>query len=220
MLRRLGRSRATSEDGFSLLEVVVALALFMIMSASLGYALTRVLHTSRSNESRVIAANLAERKLETLRSMNPLDIALGAHPRETVTIENRDYFLDVRASYNTVGEYQNACEGASGKASFTAVHIEVSWSKMDGVQPIRSDTTFALPVTGVTATTGVLTIPVEDAAGEPVQNMPVTLTGPTGSAMTATTMSDGCAVFTNVAPSTGYTASVNSRGWVDKSVCR
>lgn len=215
MLRRLGRSRATRDDGFSLLEVIISLALFMIMSASMGLALTQVLSTSRSNESRVIAANLVARKIETFRGMDAQSIALGDHAQETVMVEGKPYRLDVNTQLDTVGGSGSACSGSSGAASFKHVHVTGSWERMDGVDPVRSDTTLALPITGATPTAGVLTIPVEDAAGNPVPNMQVTVSAPSRPNVTASTQADGCAVFNGLPASSSYTASVNQTGWVD-----
>lgn len=214
-LVQLVRGRRWPDDGFSLVEVLVAMVLFMLLAATTGTALASVLATSRSNESRVVAANLAAREVEVYRGVDTATVTVGALPRRSVRLDGRAYHVETTLAYDTVGSSGSACDGVSGPAAFLRVSVLVSWEGMGTARPVRSDTMRALPVTGLNNGTGVLTVPVRDRTGAALVGVPVTVSGPT--TRTETTRADGCAVFAGLPPSSAYTVSVSTPGWVDRS---
>lgn len=207
-------AQRVGDEGFTLAEVVISFVLFMILAAAAGVALTGTLQLSRSNEARVVAANLAGREMETIRGLTSDQVSDGAAPTRTVVVDGRTYYLDRTATFDTAGGTGSACAGASGPAAFKRVTVTVTWDSMNGTRPVRSDTLKALPVTGISDGTGVVSVPVQDATGEGVSGLTVTL-GPGG--LTAVTASDGCAVFSAVAPGTSYSVAVGATGYVGRA---
>jgi type II secretory pathway pseudopilin PulG len=204
---QLGRG---DDAGFTVAEVIVAFLLFMILAGSAGVALTSAVRLSRANEARVVAANLAERQMEAVRGMAAADIVDGDAPTVTVDLDGRQYFVDQRTTLDTTGGSGAACGGASGPATFKRVRVQVTWNDMDGVAPVTSESLKALPVTGISNGTGVLSVPVQDAAGNGLPGVTVVL----NNSRSATTAADGCAVFAGLAPSTTYVATVTVTGYI------
>ena len=112
------------------------------------------------------------------------------------------------------GTGQSACDGGSAITYPTlAVNVQVTWPRMDGVQPVTSNTILTPPKGVLSSSLGFVAIPVVNAAGQPSAGTPVTLTGPGGTS-TDTTAADGCAVF-SIATAGQYTASISVPGAVD-----
>ena len=59
--------RPERDGGFTLIEVVVSIALFAIMSASVGLILTGNIRSSRLTQQRVAAANVAQSLLAAIK---------------------------------------------------------------------------------------------------------------------------------------------------------
>ncbi len=205
-------SDEAQDEGFSMVEVVVAFVLFTVLATTAGVALTAVLRTSRTNEARVVAANLAAREIETVRGLSPDGVVDGAAPTQTVVLDGRTYYVDRTSTLDSVGGSGSACSGASGPAAYLRVRVTVRWKNMQGTPAVRSDTLKALTVSGLSGGTGVLSVPVVDAAGNGVEGVPVAL-----GTRTATTGDDGCAVFAGVGASTSLTASVAVAGSVGRT---
>lgn len=209
---RLQLLRPAGDDGgFTMAEVIIAFVLFMILAGSAGVALTNTLSVSHANSSRVVAANLAAREMETIRGLDADQLVDGAAPTRTVVIDGQNYYLDRTTTLDTAGGTGSACSGASGPAAFKRVTVHVSWDKMDGVRPIQSDTLKALSVQGLSDGTGVVSVPVQDAAGAGVAGVNVSL-----GALNRSTQSDGCAVFAGVAPGS-YVAVASASGYVGRN---
>src|SRR5512132_2025091 len=62
----VGRWRGR-DDGLSLVETIVALTIFAIVSAARSGVILNTTQVTRSTRSRVVAASLATRELETVR---------------------------------------------------------------------------------------------------------------------------------------------------------
>lgn len=207
--QQIARPQPVPDGGFTMAEVIVAFVLFMLLAGTAGVALTHTLQISHANSSRVVAANLAAREMEIVRGLNANDIADGTAATQTVVIDGQNYYLDRTATLDVAGGSGSACSGASGPAAFKRVTVRVSWDRMDGVRPVQSDTLKALTVHGLTNGTGVVSVPVQDATGNGVPGVAVTLGG-----TTRTTAADGCAVFAGMPPGTAYTAVASATGYV------
>ncbi len=78
MWRLRDRARSVAmDDGFSLIEVVVALTIVLIvMTSSLAFFL-RSMQTSSVNQQRQAAASIGEQAMEQWRNVNPADLLCG-----------------------------------------------------------------------------------------------------------------------------------------------
>lgn len=85
------RIRPQDDDGFTLAEVIVSIALFVVMSVAATISMVTLIKITRASENRVAATNLGRAELERLRLQNsaatPLDegqVAVGSGTRFAV----------------------------------------------------------------------------------------------------------------------------------------
>ena len=199
------------DEGVTLVETVVAMAVFAVVAAVTAGLLGQVLRVTRSNDQRVAAANLAAQHVEQLRGLRALDIPDGART-ESVTVGSTVYTVTRTATYVSSGASRSICDDGAGAAGMAQkrVTVTVTWPDMGSAKPVRSDTLKALGVgvDGVDPTRGTAAVALQTAAGGPLSDVAVTLTPAPAGGATRTTGLDGCAVFTGLATGT-YAASVN-----------
>lgn len=205
------RRRPRGDDGFTLMEVVVAMAVFAVtVTVALGI-IVETAQLLRSNAQRVAAANLATAQIEAARSQRALDVPNGASSR-TETVGGTTYTVTQDAQYVVTGASTSACTGSGGQLTSKLVTVTVQWPDMAPVRPVRADTLLALGKgdDDLDPTHGALAVGVVDANDRPVPGASVTL-APGGTS--STTGPDGCVVFTGLSPGT-YTASAVRTGAV------
>ena len=210
--RELGRGER-GDGGFTLVEVVVSLVIFGILaSAAIAMVLT-ALQVGRQNRSRVVAAQLAARQIEEVRGMRTQDIPTGVTALPDVTTSGTTFHVSQNADYVNSNGTANACDSPSGASlGYKQITVTVTWNGMGTVKPVRDDTLKTLSIAGSDPSKGSLAVSVRDSDSNPVANQAVTLT-PSGG--TQTTGTDGCVVFTGLPPGSGYSAGLNTAGFVD-----
>jgi len=122
---------APDDRGFSLIEVLVSLAMFMGVALASSLTLLTSLRFAESNENRVVAAGLATAQMEQARAVtNPVNLAAG-----TVTVVRSGTTFTVRRQLlPTTG-----CTVAKTRT----ITISVEWPNFDDA--VRSDTVRACP---------------------------------------------------------------------------
>ena len=229
VLRRL--PRRGDDAGLTLIELMFALVIFAIVAAATVAGLTLAMNTGRLDRNRVAAANLAARELEIVRNefnataTGPMTVAAqnyvtnpnplpGGTAGQPLVVDHVDYTVTRNAQWLPAGTGKSACDGGSAITYPTlAVHVAVTWPRMDGTQPVTSNTILT-PRKGVLSSSmGFVAVKVQNSAGQPADEQQVLLAGPGGS-FTDTTASDGCAVFSITTGGT-YTASISEPGYVD-----
>ena len=202
-----------AEDGFTIMEVVVATVIFALAATVLAGLFAKTLGLAQSNTQRTTAANLATTQMEKLRAMRALDIP--ASTTTAVTVGGTTYQVNQTAIFGTPNG--TACNG-TGAISSKRITVLVTWPNMGNVQPVRSDTirTLGTGTDDLSDSTGAVAVSVQNAAGTGTNGITVTLkTAPGGVVVgTQTAGADGCAVFAGLAVG-NYTASANTVGYVN-----
>lgn len=188
--------KRSPESGFTLIEVVVALGIFIAVSAATITILMLALSTVRENSDRVLAANVARSEVENLRIRGSSNIDIGLS--ESIVTG-----FSVRTTANWVGVDQrvSACSAAEPGQDYLRVNVQVSGRTLGAPQVIdaviNSD---GVPRTG---TEGAITVQVGDQYALPVSD--VTVTGIDASRpennFQVLTGNDGCVFLPNLAPS-------------------
>ncbi|GAB6904001.1 hypothetical protein JCM9957A_70950 [Kineosporia succinea] len=193
----------------SLLEVVVAMAVFAIgVTAVLGVFM-QTGAVAGDNLRRTTAANLVSQQLEKARSQTPQQIP--DDPSTTVqTVGSVTYTITQNASYLTSGATSSACTGTSGALAYKLVRVSVSWDNMGLVKPVTGDLLRSVGFGPNDGTKGALSVLVKGSTGLGVPGVTVTLVG-TGK--TQVTGADGCVLFATL-DSKAYSVSVNQAGYV------
>jgi prepilin-type N-terminal cleavage/methylation domain-containing protein len=209
------------ENGFTLIEVVVAMVVFTVMAGSVLGILIQIARTTGDNLRRTTASNLASQEIEKVRSLNltpPSDGSAWVDPLPlgSTTINPRvgkiDYIVKRSVTIADKDLPDSGCS-AGTVLSYKAVRVDVSWPNMGSRKPIRADTLRAVGVGTISGLKGTAQVTVDMYDG-PVSGLPVTMvpaSGPTPAAQN--TLDDGCASFSGLEPGS-YTAGVNVAGYV------
>lgn len=200
------------ENGLTLIEVVVAMTLFMIISVTVLYTMMSILTWTRDSRSRQVAANLAAQEVDLARDINDvfnIDTVLR-DPDPATT--NGDQFHVVRtASWVAAGGTVTSCGTGGGILRYKEVHVSVTWDSMRvGAPPVVSDTLINPNERINDPTLGTIIVSVLTANGEGVEGVTVSAAPSSGSALgNEVTDPQGCAYFLLVPPNS-YTVAVTA----------
>jgi prepilin-type N-terminal cleavage/methylation domain-containing protein len=206
------RARA-DERGFSLIELVVAVSVFAILSAGLALTIDSGLNLARNNRNRSIAANLASQEMDEVRQSPFTTLPLGLVDRSEA-VDGVPYTVRRESEWVDNASTTGPCDSTNATPRVLRVSVSVFWPDMRGVAPAKSSTILSPPVGSFDPLNGHIAVKVMGGAAEPLLGVPVSVTRPGYTANLVTT-SDGCAFFAFVPPST-YTVSLGAVGYVDR----
>jgi type II secretory pathway pseudopilin PulG len=229
-----GSVRPHDEDGFTLIELVMAMVCLTAMALAVIGIIVNSQAQSISNRNRIAAANLAAREIDLVREQfaatdsGPVDLANagfqvnpnhlpGGTDGQPLVVDGVPYTVKRSVEWNITGTGASACEGGS-LVSYPSLGVTVSveWPNMGQVKPVVNSAAFAPDKdTGVSTTDSFIASKVLDQDGLPLPNIPVSAGG-----STAYTDATGCAVV-RVTPAvttgTSYTVMVADATYVDLS---
>ncbi|MGV8913702.1 MAG: prepilin-type N-terminal cleavage/methylation domain-containing protein [Rhodoglobus sp.] len=217
---RLVLQRLRSSDaGLSLLEVLVAMMIFAVVSLGVLQTLTTVLTITRDNRARVVATNLASQEIDLARDAG--DIFTLFDDTYTKTL-NGDVFTVTRStawvpSTNTAA----SCGSGGGTLQYKRINIEVTWPNMrTGTEPVRFDSLLAPTDRINDPALGTILVSVLGGSGEGSPGVTVSATpaSPSGGAQTpattpAATDVQGCTFILKVAPG-NYNVKISRFGYI------
>jgi prepilin-type N-terminal cleavage/methylation domain-containing protein len=212
------------DQGLSLVELLVALAVLAIVMPALAATTFSTLLATQVNDQRTVATNLAQSEIEIVRSstFSELVTDLGRVTR-TVSSAGVTYVVARDTSLTGLDATSSPCTGSgeAGDTSLARVDVEV-WPQEHPDRIGRSTTTVARPSGDVDdPTRGRLGIQVTDhrdpAQGVAGATVSVTRTSPTAVNQQAATPASGCVIFTNL-PEGDYTVTVSRSGYVGRDL--
>jgi Tfp pilus assembly protein PilV len=211
MVSARGRLKAATQEGFALMEVIIAAAVLVLVVLGVLAGMDAVTSTAGANKARTVSATLAEKDQERLRGMKTMDIdAMNTEPYD-VKVGPVTYHVESKAAwvYDASGD-EVSCGVAKGQASYMRITSTVTSPKTgEAVKPVVISSIVA-PQVGASAA-GSLSVMVKDAQDKGVPD--VTVTAPP--APPEKTNSLGCAVFGQLTAGT-YVVTLNKSGYVDK----
>ncbi|GAA4749587.1 hypothetical protein GCM10025783_22390 [Amnibacterium soli] len=210
-LREALRSPRTDE-GFSLVEVIVAMVIFGIVSTGILTSANIVIRMTADNRSRQVAVNLAEQQLDTDRGiLDPFDVhnipATSTDLPLTQRVSGRTYTITQATSLVSVDGSDITC-GSSSTVSYRRITVKVDWTgRLPTTAPVQSDTILAPNGRINDASTGSIAVLVSGASGTGEQGVGVTVSPVSGGATAllsqpAATDVDGCTYAFGVTPGT------------------
>lgn len=212
--RAIQRWRLAGEEaGFSIFEVVIAISVFAILAGGVAASVKTGVDLARNNRDRDVAANLAAQEMDLVRSSSFTALPLGL-VQTPQSVDGVVYTVSRESQWVATGASTGACDSAGQAPSLLRVRVSVTWTAMQGTQPVRSDTALTPPVGAYDPNTGHIAVKVRDRLGAPVAGHSVSVTGP-GVNRTIVSTSDGCALFDHLAVGT-YTVTLNTSGYVDR----
>ncbi len=209
------RRRVSGDDGFGLLETVVAMLVLSVVALAVLSMLATAQKTAYGNRARVVAANLAASEMDFVRvqardGLTALPIGIGRVADRTVA--GTTYTVDTTVEYVNLADPDLVCGTPIGvqKLNAVRVNVAVTWAQMGSVQPVTSDTMISPAFQDAAATTGTVVVRVVDRSGGPVSNATVTV-----GAKSAVTTAEGCAILTEMPPGT-TTVTVGRSGYISE----
>jgi len=209
--------RARAEDGMSLIEVVVALMVFAVISLGVGYSTITILKMTEDTRSRQVATNLASSEIDIARGVqDPFKVV---NATRTAAVSGVTYTIVRSTSWVETSGADVACGTGTGTLQSKRVNITVTWTGMlTTTQPVRSDTLISPDKRINDPSLGTIRISVLTVAGTGSSGVAVTVTPTSGGAALAaqpdSTDTDGCSFALKVAPGT-YSVIITRTNSVD-----
>lgn len=209
-------TRRNADAGVSLIEVLVAVLVFAIISTGIVAGMTTIARMTTDSRARITAANLATQDIDLVRSISdPFGIT---NATSTVTVDGRDYTVKRSTSWVSKAGADVSC-GSSTNLLFLRVNTRVSWAGMLATSAPAQDDTIIAPAGRISDTSsGSIGVSVVGAAADPQSGVAVSVTPTTGGkALTTTpdpTNANGCTYVNEVSPGT-YDVTISKAGWID-----
>ena len=221
MIRRLAAVLRPADPvdrdaGLSLVEVIVAMMVFAVVSVGVAYSITNALVITRENRARAIATNLAAQDVDLLRSVeNVFDVTSKTW---TTQVGGFSFTVARTAEWTDATTTSTACGTGTGTLQYKAVQVSVTYEGMrTTAAPITSATVLAPNDRINDPAKGTIVVEVRGASGPGRAGVPVTIDTATPSrgavkpASPPVTDGNGCSYSLRVEPG-DYTVSVEAPG--------
>lgn len=211
------QTRSDRDAGFTLIEVMVALLVFAIISSGIVAGATAIVGLTADNRARITAANLASQELDTVRAITDT-YSIESAPTRDIPVDGRMYHLTRTVSWVSSSGLSITCN-SSTNLFFLRVNVRVVWDGMSGIDTgVQDDTVLAPAEGGADSTLGAIGVFVKTSAGDPVTGVTVSITAPSGytgqapAAQPKPTTADGCTYANGMKPGT-YMVKVSKTGY-------
>lgn len=202
--------RPAGDAGFSMVEVIVAMVVFMVIVGAVAPMLQNHIRLAGTNTSRAAAANLAQQTLDQLRVSEGAGRPMGRSTQD-ITINKVPYTLTRDLRWITRAATAGSCDGGGGTTenlAYIRADVIVEWPNMQA-KPVTSSTLIR-PSRAEATVPGTIGVKVT-LSGAPAPGQLVQLSLPSGGSMDQTTDRHGCAYFISM-PFGNYTATVTVPG--------
>lgn len=205
-------STVDDEAGFTLIEVLVALMIFTLVSLGVLHSVLSAVQTSGDSRNRVAAANIAAGAVDQARADGRTDLETVVTKTWTVPVEGVTYTVEQSATWVT-GTGGASCSASAGSSVlYKRVGVAVTWPTMGTTPAVRTDTVISPPAGLFDPTLSNLAVDVLTRESKALGFAQVRLVGPTN--LTRLTDDKGCAFFTGI-PAGAYAIEVSKPGHVD-----
>lgn len=212
------------DEGFTLVEVIVAMVVFGLVSTGILTSANIVIRMTADNRSREVAANLAEQQLDTDRGiLDPFQIhnipAVAGGTPLTQQVAGRTYTITQSTSLVSVDGSDITC-GSAKSIYYRRITVQVDWAgRLPTTTPVESDTVIAPNGRINDSSTGSIAVLVSGASGIGDAGVSVTISPLSSTAMAlqsqpAVTDIDGCTYALGITPGT-YRVAISKASSVD-----
>ncbi len=210
------------DDGFSIIEVLVAMTVFAMIAAGVAMGIASSLYLAHGSRSREVAINLAQDAIDRARtSTNLFGVVDGTSQR---TVGGVDYSIKQTARWVATAGAANACGAGGGPLAYKRVSMTVSWTaggRGDG-QSVSMNSLVAPPTSVTAPNLGTIIVAVARVDGSGNSGVSVSIspnrTNPNGATAITSTIAatdvTGCTYALNVKPGS-YDVTLSKSGNID-----
>jgi len=207
--------RALPDAGFTLIELVVSMALLAIMMSASLYSILSGMRLSRYSQDRIVAAGVVQGVLQRLETAALTTAGFDAIPITTESLPSEvasgtTFSLSQTAEWVNRGVSSSVCNSGTNASLILKATVTASWA---AGQQVSESTLLAPPNGTFSPGDGSLPVQVDSSSGAGLAGATVTATN-SGHSSSIVTGSDGCAFFAQLSPGT-YTVTVSASGGVD-----
>jgi len=217
ILRRwAARARARPDAGFTIVELLAAMFIFLAISTATVTLIITALRTIDENNERVLAANVARSQVEYLRLQGTANIQPGL-TTQAPPGTRPDFVVETSAEWVGLGQTASACEAAQPGQAYLRVRVAVTSPELDA--PAVIDTIITPDTVVATEGTGAVAISVDDQNGDPVSGVQVAaidVARPENS-FTYVTGADGCLYVPGLTAPSSLTVTISKDGYVSST---
>ena len=211
------RSARESEDGFTIIEVMVAMTIFALIAAGIAAGIAASLVLSKDTRAREVASTIAMEDIDDLRDTPSIfNVKSGTDQKK---VGDQVFDLTRKVSWTRSSGAATACGTGDGSLSYKAVTVTVRWktsAAASGTQQVEMSSAIA-PLTNINSdTTGSILVGVTNANGIGVSGVVPTVSGGPAGVTFPATDAEGCTYVAGVAPGT-YKVSVARTGYIDST---
>lgn len=208
------------DSGLSLIEIMVAMMVFAIISIAIAYSLTSALTMTSDARSREVAANLAAQDIDLVRAVE--DVFSVDDDDKTFTVNGATFRLRRETNWIPSTGVDASCGSGGGQLRYKRVNVTVTWDGMRAAtSPVRADTLITPGSRINDPELGSILVSVITAAGTGSAGVTVTAvpSSPANGAIPITetikpTDAEGCTYVLKVTPG-NYDVTVSRAGYVD-----
>lgn len=209
-----------SDEGLTLIEVLVAMMFFAIIAVGVAWTLTTSLVTTRDAKAREVAANLAAQDIDYARSVD--DVTAVLDQVTSKTIDGITYTITRTTGWISSNGADATCGSAGGVLLYKHVNDRVTWTgARTPTTKVQADTLIAPNGRINNPDLGTILVSVLGANGAGMPGITVSATpsttAPNGAvAVTSTpdaTDTQGCSYILQVTPG-NYVVSVTKTGYL------
>lgn len=221
-LTELLRDARERDDGFSIIEVLVAMTVFAMIAAGVAMGIASSLYLAHGSRSREVAIGLAQDAIDKARTSSNLFGVTDA--TDSLTRNGVDYSVKQTARWVPTSGTANACGSGGGPLAYKRVSMTISWTAGGrGATQSISMNSMVAPTTSVTAANlGTIVVSVSKVDGSGNQGVGVTIapnaSNPNGAAAITSTIGQtdvtGCTYALNVKPGR-YDVTLTKPGNID-----
>ena len=211
--------RRDSDGGFSLVEIMVALAIFLVASGAVLGLIMLSLGTVRANSDRVNAATIARAEVDALRTLQTQDIPQGETTR-TVDTEAGEYTITRNANWIPLDSSVNPCDAGEGiqpDGSYLRLNVSVTGGELDAPQEVDA---LIYPTDAVpSADTGTMTVSVRNSLNQPVSDVGVTVRNTSGEYREYPSLqAAGCEFIPGLKAGPDWTVTLTSNNYITENL--
>lgn len=217
---RASIAKARSEQyGLTLIEVLISVVIFAIISTGVAYTVIAVLNVTQQSSAREEATNLAAQDIDLDRSIaNVFNLLADTY---TKTVNGITYTVTRQVEWVTDNSVTAKCGTGGGNLEYKRVNVSVDWPGEKASSEVHQDTLIN-PATRINdGSHGTILVSVINAAGSGTAGVTVSATPdavPNGATTLTSTPSatdaEGCTYILSVVPGT-YDVKITRSGYLD-----